>query len=290
MGYRKDVNITRQIPGYRRILAFLTPHKNAAMVLFQDTIDVTETLDWIHRFTQRTGKRITVLHVFLAAAGRALHENPNLNRYVTGHRFYQRDGVYVSVSAKKALKQGARIVLLKMPLLPGDDVEAVADRFATLLGEGRSGKELRQEREVDLFLRLPAPLLKLMIALVRWLDRLHLLPGWFIDPDPLYTSLVVANLGSIGLPAVYHHLYEYGNCPFFVCLGQIREEQRLIHGELRRRKVMEMRVSFDERVEDGLACALALAQLKEMIQNPDLITGELPDFGDAPPTRPARDS
>ena len=77
-----------------------------------------------------------------------------------------------------------------------------------------------------------------------------------IDTDPLYTSAFVANLGSIGIDAAYHHLYEHGNCPLFVTIGQVRDGQ------------LTIRYTFDERVEDGLYCAKSLQVLAQRIEDP----------------------
>ena len=251
MAYRRDRNITAELPGYRRMLAHLTPTRGAATVYFTQTLDVTQTLEWLAATEQETGSTISFLHLFIAAVGRLLHDNPNLNRYATGHRIYQRDGVTISVSAKKALRQGSKVVLLKLPIEARDDLAAIVERFAALLGEGRSGRELHQEKEIALFLKLPAFLLRWAIKLQQALDRWHWLPGALVDPDPLYSSMVVANLGSVGLDAAYHHLYEYGNCPFFAVIGRIREEFRSVDGEPRLRKIVEIKYSFDERIDDG---------------------------------------
>lgn len=272
MAYRRDRNITKELPGYRRMLAHLTPSRGAATVYFTQTLDVSETLEWLAERERESGRKISFLHLFLVAVGRLLHQNPNLNRYATGHRIYQRDGVTISVSAKKALRQGAKVVLLKLPIEPNDGLDEVVDRFAELLGEGRSGKELHQEQEIALFLKLPAFMLRWAIRLQNALDRWHWLPSALVDPDPLYSSMVVANLGSVGLDAAYHHLYEYGNCPFFAVIGRIRQELRPIDGEPRLRQIVDIKYSFDERIDDGLACAIALHGVKEILENPERIT------------------
>jgi hypothetical protein len=228
---------------------------------------------------------VGLLTLYVAAMGRLLHERPTLNRYVTGTRFFQRDGVSVSISAKKSLSHGAKVVLLKLPLSPGDGVRQVADRLRASVSEGRGEKDLRVEREVDLFLLLPALLLRWALKLVFWLDRRHWLPGFFVDPDPMFTSMVIANLGSVGLDAAHHHLYEYGNCPFFAVLGRIQETPMVVEGQVVTRTTVDVKYTFDERVEDGLACAIALSGLKDLVEHPDRFDDPLADLGGRPPAR-----
>lgn len=267
------------------MLAFLTSDRDAATVTFTQTLDLTETLPWLDARSAEWGHKVSLLTLYTAAVGRLLHERPTLNRYVTGHRFFQRDGVSVSISAKKALQHGAKVVLLKVPLAPGDGVREVADRLRASVNEGRGDEDLRVEKEVDLFLKLPAFLLRIALRLVFWLDRRHWLPGFFVDPDPMFTSMVIANLGSVGLDAAHHHLYEYGNCPFFAVLGRIQQTPEVIDGVLATRTTVDVKYTFDERVEDGLACAIALGGLKDLVEHPDRFTGPVEDLGDRPPER-----
>lgn len=285
MAYRKDRNITKQLGGDRRILAHLTPSRSAATVYFTQTIDVTGTLAWLKRQSETVERKVNFLHLYLAACGRMLHANPGLNRYAISHRIYQRDGVTITVSAKKALEQGAKIVMLKVPLLADDTAVSVSTRFAEMLGEGRSGKELHQEKEIRLFLKLPAFVLRWAIKLMRALDRVHWLPSVLVDPDPLYTSMTVANLGSVGLDAAYHHLYEYGNCSLFGVIGRIREALVIRDGAQVVRKLVDIKYSFDERVDDGLACAITLGGLKELLEDPARFDSGVTDLQGRPPKR-----
>jgi len=285
MAYRKDLDITKKNPGYRRILLHLTPDRDHAAVFFSQTIDLTRTLPWIEEHEAATGRRVGILALFVAAAGRMLHERPRLNRYASGWRIFQRDGVYVTVSTKKALTDGAHVVMLKIPILPGDDPDAVAGRIVGAVGEGRSGRELPVEREVSGFLHIPAFVLSALVRILLWFDRRHWLPGFFVDPDPMFTSLVVANIGSVGLDAAYHHLYEYGNCPFFAVIGKIQDAPVVVDGRVEVHPTVEIRYTFDERIEDGLACAIALAGARELVEDPSRWATGITDWGDRPPAR-----
>lgn len=283
MAYRTDRDVTKESPDYRRILAHLTPDRDHAAVFFSQSIDLSRTLPWIEAHQAATGRKLGILALFVASAGRMLHEHPRLNRYASGWKLFQRDGVFVTLSTKKELRDGAHLVMLKIPILPGDDPDAVANRITTTVGEGRSGQKLRVEREVSSFLLIPNCILSLLVRVFIWLDRRHWLPGFFVDPDPMFTSLVVANLGSVGMDAAYHHLYEYGNCPFFAVIGKIKDVPTVVDGRVEIRPMVEIRYTFDERIEDGLACALALAGAKELIEDPSRWVSGITDWGDRPP-------
>ncbi len=285
MAYRRDTRITRDIPGYRKILNLLTPSRTHASVYFTQTLDLTRTLPWLEAQAESAGRRVNFLHLFIASAGRMLHDRPRLNRYVAGAGFWQRDGVTISVSAKKSLNDGAKVVLLKLPVEAGDGAVQVAERFSGMLGAGRE-KDTATEKEVDFFLHLPAFVLRPLIKVLQWLDGLHLLPSAFVDPDPLFTSLVVANLGSVGLDAAYHHLYEWGNCPLFGVIGRIHDRPyQTDDGGTEWRPSVEIKWAFDERVTDGLATAIAMAGFQELVEDPASWASGYTQLGDAPPER-----
>ncbi len=84
------------------------------------------------------------------------------------------------------------------------------------------------------------------------------------DADPMYTSIFLANLGSIDYPAGHHHLWEYGTCSIFGVMGRIEP------GPNGRRK-MQLAWTYDERIEDGLYSYHALEGIRERIESPELL-------------------
>ena len=258
---RPDGKLATDVPAARRIMPFIMRTRTESAVYFEQAIDLTRTLPFIEQFNAaHPTRKATVFHVFIWAAMVALNARPRLNRFVIGSRLYQREGIWISYSAKKALQDDAPIVVLKRRFDPTMSFEQVVDFIHADLDEGRSDKKSHVDKELGLFLRLPAPLLRLGVWLLRWLDSWNLLPGAFIHPDPLYASLFVANLGSVKLESAYHHLYEYGSIPLFAAIGRTKE----VGGS----PVCSIKYSFDERVEDGLYAAAALALLKDRLEDP----------------------
>ena len=110
-------------------------------------------------------------------------------------------------------------------------------------------------------LRLPGPVVNVALLGARLLDRWGLLPKSMIEADPLFASCFIANLGSIDYPAGFHHLWEYGTCSAFAVMGKIEERA---DGT----RFMEVKYSYDERVEDGLYAAKTMEIIKGYVENP----------------------
>jgi 2-oxoacid dehydrogenases acyltransferase (catalytic domain) len=249
----------------RRMLPFLIPERNGAAVYFEQIVDVTRTL----AFIEARGKKVSLFQIVLAAMVRTFVERPDLNRFVASGKRRQRAKIELSFAIKRAMRDDAGLTTTKVAFEPDDDLDRVGDRMALPIREGRAGKKTTSDVEMDWFTRLPAFMLRLIMLLQRWLDALNLLPSAMIRSDPLYTSMFFTNLGSVGLDSAYHHLFEYGTCPFFVAVGKVKKA--VLVGEDGApvvRDVVSLKYSFDERIVDGLYCARSLDVFQRYLEDP----------------------
>jgi hypothetical protein len=257
---RCDGDLVPDVPPYRRIMPHIMRTKTESAVYFRQELDVTRTLEALRAWNEAHPElHATLFTVLLFALARALHERPRLNRFVVGRRHYQRKGVWLSFSAKKAKNDQAPIVVLKRELPADESFEAHLRALSADLTKGRSNERSHVDKELDLFLRIPTAMLGWGVRLLEWLDDWNLLPRSYIEPDPMYASAFVANLGSVGLEAAYHHLYEYGTIPVFATLGRVKT----VDGK----STCVVKWSYDERVEDGLYCAAALERVRQIIED-----------------------
>jgi hypothetical protein len=76
-------------------------------------------------------------------------------------------------------------------------------------------------------------------------------------------------MASLGMPPVYHHLYEYGTCSIFSSIGRPVGEPGSPTSGPDRRRVMTVRWTYDERGDDGLNAWYALRRFKQVIEDPE---------------------
>jgi hypothetical protein len=272
---RSDATVVREVPAYRRMMPFLMRTRTESAVYFDLEIDLTETDAFIEAFNAAHKTKITVFHVITWATVRTVATHPKLNRFTAGGRLWQRKGIWISYSAKKRLDNESPIVLVKKRFDPDHSLVEMLAEMTPQLAEHRSDKRSYVDKELDTLLALPPTGLSLVMRLQRMLDSFGLLPSAFIDRDPLFASFFIANLGSVGLDAAYHHLYEYGTIPIFCVVGRTKETAQVVDGEVQARKTLTLRYSYDERIEDGLYAATALQTLKGIAESPWAADGEL---------------
>jgi hypothetical protein len=263
-GRRPDATLVRDLPAIRSFMPLLSPRRNESLVYFAHDVDVEAALRFAEaRNELHPGDRpLTLFHLILRALVRVLEERPRLNRFTAGGRLWQRDGIWITFSAKRSFDDDAPLLTVKLRCDPAESLDAMLGRLHDALGRGRSGRRGTADREMAALLALPPLAARALVEAVGAADALGLLPRALLDASPMHASVFVANLGSVGLDAGYHHLWEHGNIPLFCTIGRIQPGP----GD---RRVVSLKWTFDERVEDGLYCASSLARLEELLRHPE---------------------
>lgn len=266
-GRRSDATLVTELSTMRRFMPYISPRRNDSLFYMMQEIEVEAALEFLEkRNAERPDDRpITLFHLFLRSCAQALHLRPGVNRFVKAGRLWQRDGEWITFSAKKEIKDGSPMITVKNRFHPTEEtLDEMVDGIYDRLSAGRSGKKTTSDKEVNLMLYMPGFVIRFLLALAGLADRLGILPRKMIDDDPLFTSVFIANLGSIDYPAGFHHLWEYGTASLFGVMGRIEP------GAKGRRKI-SVAWSYDERIEDGLYSYFTLEGIRQRIETPDLL-------------------
>ena len=185
--------------------------------------------------------------MLLWALGHTFDRHPRINRFVAGGRIYQRDGVWISFTAKTEMTEEGTLLEVKHRFDPQQPFADLVRELHDDVARARGGAEGLADRELDLFLHLPPSLRRAAVRLAGAANAQNLLPRAFIAGDPFFASAFVTNLGSVGLESAYHHLYEYGTIPLFCTLGAIHDEVVVQDGQPLVARVASAKFSFDEQ-------------------------------------------
>ncbi len=269
---RADGDLVKDGTDLRRIMPYVMRSRTGATVHFDQRIDVGNAERFVRAFNEAHPEtRTTLFHVVMWAARQGLTEYPALNRFVAGGRLYQRAGIWISYSAKQRMKRGAPLLVLKRQFEPEESFPAMVTAMGTQLQSAKfGGAKSTVDSELGIILKLPGVLRRVVFAAYRGLEAFGVFPSAFIENDPLYASMFLTDLGSIGLDPAYHHLYEYGTIGIFGAVGRARNELvgDVNTGRMEKRRIAAIRWSFDERVEDGLSAGYALKHVKKLIEDP----------------------
>jgi hypothetical protein len=264
---RTDSDLIKKLHPYRRMMFYIMPKRNESVVYFDAYFRADELLRYLDLIRERFHEDIT--HCLVAAVAVGLRENPEMNRFVVGHRVYQRRGNWVTFSMKRQKKdKRAKLSAVKKLIPPDITFEQLCASIQSEIVEQRSDKITSHDREYNLLSLIPRPLLKLGVSAIRWLDYHNILPGSFIRQDPMYTSAFIANLGSVGMDPGYHHLYEWGTCSHFLMVGQIADRPVIVDGQVTVQKSLHIRFTYDERIDDGLTAHYGIRSFQRVLEDP----------------------
>ena len=268
---RPDGDLVKTETPVRNILPYVIRRRNDSAIYHEDTYDITKSRAWLRDFNRARPNSLPagLFHLFVWGCAQGLHRRPDLNRFVSGARLYSRRGVFISFNAKKAFRDDAPLVTIKLQFPQDEPFAVTVARMNAAIIEGRGHRSSTVDKELALAMALPSWLLSGVMRLLRWLDCMNLKPRFMIESDPLYTSLFVANLGSVGLDRTYHHLHEEGTASLFGVMGIPRRETTLDRKQqVVTRDVLETRWTLDERVADGFYCAASLKLFRRMVEDP----------------------
>ena len=267
---RPDGTVAVAAPGYRRFMPALMPTRNGSAVFFEQQVRMDGTERFIESVrAAQPDIHPTVFEVLLWALAHTFDRHPGINRFVAGGRLYERDGIWISFTAKSELSEAGTLLEVKHRFDPTQSFADLARELEGAVARARAGETGTADRELALFLHLPPSLRRGVVRLAGAANGLNLLPRSFIDGDPFFASAFVTNLGSVGLDAAFHHLYEYGTIPIFCALGRIHDEVVAEDGRPTVARVARVRFTYDERVEDGLYAGRALNDFKALFERPE---------------------
>lgn len=289
---RADGTLVKDLTPERRIMPYIMRRRNECAVYVDCPCDVTSAKKWLWAYNRAVeGEKCTFLHLFLYFSRFVIQEFPQIDRFVSGRRIYQRKASTISLSIKESLSIDAPVYSVKFPVAtPGETLPQYSAKLSEVFKNASQHHE-RTEKEIAFYLKFPDFIIRLIAGVRNLLDQWNLLPGSMIDDDPLYTSIYAANIGSLGLPEAYHHLYEHGNCSAFVTISSLKKSVVADgDGNVTTRDILPLRWTIDDRIADGFVCGLVLKRIQSFLENPsqylgapdEAAQGRLPQLVSAP--------
>ena len=99
--------------------------------------------------------------------------------------------------------------------------------------------------------------------------------------SPFHGSMIITSMGSLGIPAIYHHIYNFGTLPIFLSYGNVFSANRVCRdGTVEKRKYVSMKIVTDERICDGFYYASAFKRMKKILQHPEVLDETLTDVAE----------
>lgn len=250
---------------------FIMPHRSGATNSFYATVDITKCEQLIRQKRKEGMTGLGMMHIFIAAYARVISQFPGINRYIRGQRLYARNGIEVCLTIKKHLKLNAPESVVKFYIDPSETLPEVYESISREIEINKQdGDRNSMDTAARILVSFPGLTLKGTVGMLRVFDYFGMLPRSLTKLSPFHGSMFISNLGSLGMPPIYHHLYNFGNLPVFITMGAKRTKYTMQKdGTIERKRLIDFTIVCDERICDGHYYSCAFKLLKKLIENPE---------------------
>ena len=274
-GDRADGRLLRTLPPISKVSPYIMKNRTGAQNTVHYRIDISSIEAYIRKKRQEGLRNFGVLHVLVAAYIRTVAKRPAINRFIAGQKIYARHNVEINMSIKTEMTLDATDTMIKLVFSPDATADDVYHAFSAEIEKNRQaeGTESSFDKTARILQYIPGLFLKFAVGFLRFLDYFGLLPRVLLHVSPFHGSLVITSMGSLGIPPIYHHLYDFGNVPLFIAYGA-KMQDVVLHkgtGDVSLKKFLDFTVSTDERICDGYYFASALKFLRSTLENPDVL-------------------
>lgn len=274
-GDRKDGRLLRSLNPFYTFIPFIMKERNDATNYIREQAEISATEAYLRKLRKEGYKGIGMLHFFIAAYVRIVAKYPALNRFIAGQRIYARNNIVVIMTIKKELSIESGEAEIKVVLEPTDGIRDVYAKITAEIEKVKAeGDDNSTEKVARILQIMPRFLLRAAIRFFGWLDYHGWLPTYLINVSPFHGSLVVTDLGSIGISPVFHHLYNFGNIPMFLAFGIKRGAHEINpDGTVAVKRYIDYTLSTDERICDGYYYAQAIKYFRLFLKHPETLDG-----------------
>ena len=270
-GLRSDGRKIKSLDPVFRVIPHVMKERSDAHVYFSQDIPIKSLDEYIAKKEQE-GIKFSYMNIIYAALVRMLAEKPSLNRFIMDGRTYARHGIYISLAIKKGMTEEAEETTVKINFKGSENIFEVKELLDSTIAKN---KELSNQNNTDKLVKflshVPDWLYKFIVNTLIYLDKHGMMPKAIIELSPFHTSAFLTNVGSLGIDAIYHHLYNFGTTGVFLAMGKKKKSYIYEDDDIVPEKSISLAWVADERICDGFYYANALKSFYRYLKKPELL-------------------
>lgn len=274
-GLRSDGKKAKNIPPFFKIIPQVMRTRADSQVYYSYDIPIKGMDEYISKKAEEN-VRVTYMNIIYAAMVRLIAQRPQLNRFIMNGVMYDRNEIEISLAIKKNLTDEGEETTIKIPFTGKENIFEVKEKLDKVISEN---KESETENETDILAKalsiIPTWLLKIAVSIIMFLDKHGMLPKFIIKASPFHTSAFLTNVASLGIDAIYHHLYNFGTTGLFLAMGKKKKDFIYDDEMVKEEKCISLAFVCDERICDGYYFANSVKMFNRYLKKPELLEESL---------------
>ena len=244
------------------------------------TLPMDRAMTYLEAFREKTGRKLTLSHMMASAVAAVLEDMPDANAILRWNRIYLREtiGVFFQVALKDPKTGEIDLSGATVKHANQKTLLEVYDDFASTVAKVRNGKDKELEGTRSTFKKMPYFLLNRLINTIGFLSYTLNLDLRFLGiPQDPFGSVMVTNVGSLGLEEAYVPLVPYSRVPLLLAMGSVCKTPVVVDDEIVIAQTMRVFATFDHRILDGSHAAKMAKTLTQWFADPETYFGPIPD-------------
>lgn len=268
---RSDGSLLKSLKPFVKMIPYIMEKRSDAQN-FSKQILCADSIDIYIAEKKEQGFRLNYMHLFIACYVRLIAERLELNRFIMNNKIYQRNGIYVSMAVKRSLRDEGEETTVKFKFTGNENIYEITEIINKEIDKAMSYKVgTDTDKLVEKVMSMPGFMKKLLVKILKAMDKHNMLPKSVIDASPFHTSLFFTYLKSIDTNYIYHHLYDFGTTGIFVALGKTVKLPMVEGDKVVVKKCCQLGYTLDERICDGLYFARSFKLLEKYLEDPHLL-------------------
>ncbi len=270
MAKRHDGVQVKNLEPLMRIIPYIMYDRTDALNYSFEEVDCAVLDQYIKQYT---ASELNYMHLLIATFVRTMHKFPELNRFVVNGKLYQRNAIQVSFNVHRSLRGETAETVLKLEFAGTETIAEVAAKIDEAIAANTTVGDTNDTDDLArVVMAIPSFLYKPAVRFLMWMDRHNILPKDIMEASPFHTSFYVTNLKSLGIGTVLHHIYNFGTCSQFVSIGKERYISVVDSKDhVTIRKMLQLGLTIDERICDGLYFARTVRYMKKLLAHPETL-------------------
>ena len=273
MGDRFDGKYLKDIDSMHFIMPFMFPDRCDNQAFFSFQIDLTNLDKYLEKKRNIDPEyKYNMYQCVVTAVLKTITLRSKLSMFIHNRKMYKRNEVSAAFTVKQEFDDNGGEVLAFIHAKPEWTIDDVHNEIKRQLKKLKKKGYVDESTGVmDKLNKIPKFISRPIIRFVCWLEKKGMIPTALIETDPYHSSVVLANLGSIGLPEGYHHLTNWGTTSMFLVIGEsgmmpFYENEKTVfkHG-------VKLGFTIDERIADGFYFSRSIKMMQLFLENPELL-------------------
>lgn len=222
-------------------------------------------------FILKRGGKFTLTHLVGKACGGMIKKYPEVNRLLKFGRFYPREEI--SIFFQVAMDQeGKDLSGHTIRNIDAKSLSQIKEDMNKALTRMKKGDDFHYKKAKKTLGRFPAFFLKPLLSLYGFiLYGLNLWTPFIGAPKDAFGSMMVTNIGNLGMQTGLVPLVAYSRCPLILAFGAVYDKVVALDGKPCVQKTVDCGWTLDHRMIDGVVGANMSKEFQRLMENPDLL-------------------